>query len=66
MHKSDVISFYGSGVAVAKVLKISSSAVSQWSLLIPEKQAYRLEKITQGQLKVNPTLYMVNESTQIA
>ncbi|WP_082783689.1 Cro/CI family transcriptional regulator [Snodgrassella sp. CFCC 13594] len=63
MRKSDVITYYGSGIAVARVLKISSSAVSQWALLIPEKQAYRLEKITQGQLKVDPSLYDDQSST---
>ncbi|GKV89317.1 Cro/CI family transcriptional regulator [Pectobacterium carotovorum] len=57
MRKQDVIAHFGSGRAVAKALGISDSAVSQWKELIPEKDAYRLELVTGGQLKHEPNSY---------
>ena len=57
MKKIDVIDHFGSQVAVKEVLGINKSSVSQWSEIIPEKQALRLEKITKGVLKYDPSLY---------
>lgn len=59
MWKTDVFNFYGSWTAIAKVLFITPSAVAQWPELIPEKYAYRLEKLTRGHLKVDPMLYLM-------
>lgn len=50
MWKTDVLNFYGSWTAVAQALFITPAAVSQWPELIPERQAYRIEKLTGGQL----------------
>lgn len=52
MKKQDVIEHFGSGQQVAKALKISGAAVSQWPEDVPEKQAYKIERITKGKLKV--------------
>ena len=58
MYKSDVIAHFGSAVNVTTVLELrSSGTVSQWGPVIPEKQALRLERITDGALKYDPTLY---------
>lgn len=59
MWKTEVFNYYGSWSAVARVLFITPAAVTQWPALIPEKHAYRLEKLTQGQLKVDPMLYII-------
>ncbi len=61
MLKSDVLNYFGTKTAIAHALQISASAVTQWKEVIPEKQAYRLELITKGALKVNPTLYHVQQ-----
>ncbi|ASX25886.1 Cro/CI family transcriptional regulator [Candidatus Williamhamiltonella defendens] len=57
MFKSDAIKHFGKGNLLAKFLNITSGSVSQWGDVIPEKQALRLEKLTKGSLKYDPTLY---------
>ena len=57
MYKSDVIAFFKSKSALAKVLGITPGAISQWKEIIPEKQAYRLRDLTKGELKINRELY---------
>ncbi|MDH2999669.1 hypothetical protein A1D23_06120 [Chelonobacter oris] len=57
MKKKDVIEYFGSLGKVAVTLGISVPAVSQWSDVIPEKNAYRLQEITKGALKINHALY---------
>ena len=52
MKKQDVIAHYGSQEAVARALKISGAAVCKWGDEIPEKQAYKIERLTKGKLKV--------------
>lgn len=57
MYKEDVLNYYGTLVKLAEVLKISPSAISQWKKIIPEKQAYKLQRISNNALIVNPELY---------
>lgn len=38
-------------------LELTSGAVSQWGDLVPEKQAMKLERITNGALKYDPAMY---------
>lgn len=57
MYKNDVISYYGSTTKVANVLSIVQSSVSQWGEVIPQLQAFRLHRITQGQLQYRNELY---------
>ncbi|MGC6246533.1 Cro/CI family transcriptional regulator [Pasteurella multocida] len=57
MLKTDVINYFGKLENVAKALSISVSAISQWNEIIPEKNAYKLQEITKGKLKVNRDLY---------
>lgn len=52
-----VITHFGGTHKVAKVLGITGSAVSQWEEIIPERAALKLERITNGALKYDPTLY---------
>lgn len=57
MFKSDVIEYFKTSTAIWTALGITSGAVSQWSELIPEKQAMRLERLTDGALKYDESLY---------
>lgn len=57
MKKNTVITYFKSGVNTAKALHISKASVSGWGEIIPEKQALKLEKITNGELKYEPSLY---------
>jgi DNA-binding transcriptional regulator YdaS (Cro superfamily) len=57
MLKQRLIDHFGSGTKISEFLKISQSSVSQWGDVIPEKQALRIEKLTNGALKYDPALY---------
>lgn len=57
MYKKDVLNYYGTLVKLAEILKISPSAISQWKDIIPERQAYRLQRLSNNALTVNPGLY---------
>lgn len=57
MIKATVTSYFPSNVAIAKVLGISPQAVGQWGEIIPERVALKLERITNGDLKYDPSLY---------
>ena len=57
MKKKLVIDYLGSVALVAKKLNITGGAVSQWGEIIPERSALKLERITNGALKYDPTLY---------
>jgi regulatory protein cro len=57
MLKKDVIKHFGTLEKVAIALGISVSAVSQWGDVIPEKNAYRLQEMTDGELSVQHSLY---------
>lgn len=57
MFKDDVIKFFGNSRKLARVLNISPSAISQWGKVIPEKNAYKLQYLTKGKLKVDSDLY---------
>ncbi|WOX50996.1 Cro/CI family transcriptional regulator [Aeromonas sp. CD] len=54
MKKADAISYFNSAAALAKALKISEAAISQWGQNVPQGRAYQIEVLTGGQLKANP------------
>ncbi|MEQ1969695.1 Cro/CI family transcriptional regulator [Xenorhabdus nematophila] len=60
MYKSSVVDFYGSQRKTARALGVSDQAVSHWRSIIPEKAALKLEKITNGALKYDASLYRKN------
>lgn len=60
MYKRDVLAHFGKISEVAKVLGISVAAVSQWGEVIPEKNAYRLQILTNQALKVDESLYRLS------
>ena len=58
MRKDQVIEhFQGKPVLVAKALKLTRSAISQWGEIVPEAQAMKLERLTGGALVYNPAVY---------
>ena len=48
MKKTDAITYFGSRIQLAEFLGIAPAAVSQWGELVPEKNAGRLERLTNG------------------
>ena len=65
MYKSAVIEHFNGSVAdVAKACKLGLSSVYVWGDIIPEKQAFRLEPLTNGQLKYDQALY--EKTNQVA
>ncbi len=64
MLKTTVIQFYGNQSKAAVALKVTRSCVSAWNSLIPEKQALLLERLTEGALKYDPSLYETKNKTQ--
>ncbi|WP_232001361.1 Cro/CI family transcriptional regulator [Neisseria canis] len=44
---------------------MSPSAVSQWHNVVPEKQAYRIQILTGGKVKINPRLYQVTRVQKV-
>ncbi|GAA0226585.1 MULTISPECIES: Cro/CI family transcriptional regulator [Marinomonas] len=58
MHKEKVIRYFGTQQCLASTLSISSSSISQWGNVIPEKQALRIERLTNGVLKYDARLYI--------
>lgn len=57
MHKTDVLEFFKGTSKTAIALGVSHSAVCQWGHIIPEKQALKAEKITDGKLRYDPSDY---------
>jgi transcriptional repressor of cell division inhibition gene dicB len=58
MKKADVKAhFGGTDSSVAKSLGITRSAVWQWGEIVPERIAYKVQIITGGALRVDPSLY---------
>ncbi|KAB8307613.1 MULTISPECIES: Cro/CI family transcriptional regulator [Rahnella] len=57
MRKTDVVKHFGGISKTASALGISHPAVCRWGDVIPEKQAFVIERITCGVLKYDPTQY---------
>ena len=57
MRKSEVIEHFGGVSKTASVLGISPPAVCRWGEVIPQKQAFVIERITKGKLKYDASLY---------
>lgn len=60
MYRSDAFTFFGgrgAGRRISDLLGVSHSAVYQWPEIIPEGAALKLEKLTNGALKYDASLY---------
>tara|TARA_B100000780_G_scaffold21084_1_gene13575 strand:- start:304 stop:507 length:204 start_codon:yes stop_codon:yes gene_type:complete len=62
MLKENCINHFGTQAALAKELNISSPAISVWGLVIPEKQAFRLQMITGGVLEYDQAHYQTDQA----
>jgi len=62
MLKYDCITHFGTQAALAKELNISSPAISVWGSVIPEKQAFRLQRITDGVLAYDEAHYQTDQA----
>ncbi len=68
MKKADAISYFNSAAALAKALKISEAAISQWGQNVPQGRAYQIEVLTGGALKADhaPTSGQPRPSQRVA
>lgn len=57
MKKKDVVAYFGTQKSSAESLGISQVAVCKWGEVIPEACALRLERITNGALSYDESLY---------
>lgn len=57
MRKADALKVFKSNLAIALVLDISESAVSQWDDIIPPMSAHELAKRSAGRLTYDPKMY---------
>ncbi|STR05760.1 Cro/CI family transcriptional regulator [Hafnia alvei] len=60
MKKKRVTEYFGGVGKTALVLGISHPAVCRWGDVIPEKQALKVERITNGELRYDPVFYSRN------
>lgn len=63
MRKSEVIRHFGGVSKTANALGISHPAVCRWGDIIPEKQAFVIERITKGKMKYDSSLYIKTNET---
>lgn len=47
----------GAKLRIANALNLTSGAISQWGDVVPEGQAYKLQSLTNGALRVDPSCY---------
>jgi transcriptional repressor of cell division inhibition gene dicB len=64
MTPEQAIKHFKSAANVARALGISRAAVTKWGDLIPEGSAYKLESLSGGALRVDPSLYTKGSSEQ--
>ncbi|ELY4882215.1 Cro/CI family transcriptional regulator [Morganella morganii] len=65
MHKKQVLAYFGGTSKTAHILGISHSAVCQWTSVVPEKQALKIERLTNGKLKYNSALYQHSSTEKL-
>ena len=53
MTLPDAREYFGSYAKIAKALKISKGAVTQWNGVIPESRQLEIHRITKGALKAD-------------
>ncbi|ENB6028604.1 Cro/CI family transcriptional regulator [Kluyvera ascorbata] len=63
MLKNKVVDYYGGISKTAVALGVTHSAVCQWGDVIPQKQAFVIDRITKGKLKYDASLYQKSTNT---
>jgi DNA-binding transcriptional regulator YdaS (Cro superfamily) len=51
MRTTEVVKHFGTKAAIARALGITRQSLSQWSEFPPQLAQYRLEELTNGELK---------------
>jgi len=59
MFTSDALFVFGTKTKIAKAVNVTQAAVSQWGVIVPEKHASRLEKLSDGQLEYKLSAYPI-------
>lgn len=57
MNTIDAIHYFGTASALAAAVGISKAAVSQWGDIVPLATAARIEKLTNGKLRLDVAHY---------
>ncbi|HAT1683134.1 TPA: hypothetical protein I8Y21_003856 [Klebsiella oxytoca] len=57
MNTQEAVDFFGTKAAIGRALDISQVAVTRWGDIIPKGAALELEKITNGALKCDLSVY---------
>lgn len=59
MKTQDAVAFFGTKIALANAFTppLTKGAVSNWGDVIPRGRAFELQNMTNGKLKVDPSLY---------
>jgi len=63
MLKAKVIEYFGGTSKTAIALGVTHSAVCQWGAVIPQKQAFVIERIAKGALKYDAKMYPKSNET---
>lgn len=53
MKTADAIQFFGSKSAVAKALRVSPAAISQWGEQVPMRRQFEIEHVSGGALRAD-------------
>ena len=67
MKKSDVVKFFGgTEPAAAAALGVTKQAVHSWGDIVPEGIAYKVQVLTNDQLRVDPKVYQKIKQKRLA
>jgi hypothetical protein len=57
MKTADVVAYYGTYEAVGQAVGITKAGVWMWPERVPQAHAYKLQVLTGGKLRVDPSMY---------
>ena len=66
MKSIDVIRYFGTKAKTAAFLGYTRSSLTEWPDVVPELTALRLEKLTAGDLVVDPSMYPKSPIARLA
>lgn len=62
MKTDQVLAYFGGKRETAEALGLSTQAVQAWKTIIPQVQAWRIDRMTNGALKIDESLYSIRKS----
>ena len=57
MRTIDAVHYFDVRLALAERRGITTQAVAKWGEAVPEGSAYKLQAVTNGRLRVDPSVY---------